>query len=163
MNILKSILLSFIFIVSPVYASTDDIMLGMIEWIEKNSKYRYNGEELPIIELRPAEEICEILFESPSENCNALGYYDHDQNIIVLSPTPNEYMVEEKYIEVVIFHELVHFLQYLNGEDEIVKCQNALEKDAYILQDKFIEEMGWPEGNRPDMFFAFIISQCDLK
>ena len=46
---------------------------------------------------------------------------------------------------------------------DYIDVQNALEKDAYIIQDKFIEEMGWPEGNRPDMFFAFIISQCDLK
>jgi hypothetical protein len=69
-------------------------------------------------------------------------------------------MVQEKFIEVILFHELVHFLQYVNEEHKNVECLNALERDAYKLQDAYIEEMGWPDEQRPNMLFAYVISAC---
>lgn len=160
MNILKYVLISLLTMASPLYATSDEMMLDMIEWIEKNSKYKYNGEKLPWIELRTQEEVCEVLFENPPENCIAIAYYDHNLNTIFISPTPIGNMVEEKFIEVVLLHELVHFLQFNNGEDENVLCQNALELDAYKLQDKYVEEMGWPKEQRPNMLFAYLVSSC---
>ena len=160
MNILRYLLVILAFMATPLHATSSEMMLDMITWIEKNSKYKYNGEKLPWIEIRTQEEICQVLFEEPPENCIAIGYYDHNMNTIFLSPEPIGNMVQEKFIEVVIFHELVHFLQYANGEDENVMCQNALERDAYILQDKYVEEMGWPEEQRPNMLFAYLVSSC---
>jgi hypothetical protein len=160
MKILKYVLISLLAMTSPLYATSNEMMLDMIEWIEKNSKYKYNGEKLPWIEIRTQEEICEVLFENPPENCIAIAYYDHNLNAIFLSPDPIGKMVQEKFIEVIIFHELVHFLQYTNGEDEFVLCENALELDAYKLQDKYVEEMGWPDEQRPNMLFAYLVSSC---
>lgn len=160
MKILKYLLVILAFMATPLHATSDEIMLDMIAWIEKNSKYKYNGEKLPWIEIRTQEEICAVLFEEPPENCIALAYYDHNLNAIFLSPDPIGRMVQEKFIEVLLFHELVHFLQYLNGEDEFVLCQNALELDAYKLQDKYVEEMGWPDEQRPNMLFAYLVSSC---
>lgn len=161
MNVLKySLIFVLSLISSPLYATSSEIMLGMIEWIEKNSKYEYNEEKLPRIEIRTQEEICEVLFENPPKDCIALAYYDNNMNTIFISPVPIGGMVEEKFIEVVLLHELVHFLQYVNKEEQKVRCQNALELDAYKLQDKYIEEMGWPDEQRPNMLFAYVMSSC---
>lgn len=160
MKILRYVLISLLAMTSPLYATSNEMMLDMIEWIENNSKYKYNGEKLPWIEIRTQEEICAVLYEEPPKDCIAIAYYDHNLNAIFLSPDPIGQMVQEKFIEVVLFHELVHFLQYLNGEDENVQCKNALELDAYKLQDKYVEEMGWLEEQRPNMLFAYLVSSC---
>jgi hypothetical protein len=48
----------------------------------------------------------------------------------------------------------------LNGEDEKVVCMQALEADAYLLQDDYVVDMGYPEEQRPDPLFAMIVSTC---
>ena len=145
---------------TPVNASTNETMLDMIDWITENSKYEYNGEKLPWLEIRTQEEICETVYEEVPENCIAVAYYDHNMNAIFVSPDPIGKMVQEKFIEVMLFHELVHYLQYLNGEDKRVACSNELEMNAYKLQDKYIQHMGWPEEQRPNMLFAYLVSSC---
>lgn len=162
MKFMKYILVSLVIMTSPVFAATgsEQMMLDMIEWIEDNSKYQYNGEPLPVLQVKTQKEVCEALYAEPPAECTAIGYYNNTMNVIVMSPDPIGDMVQEKLIEMIIFHELVHYLQYLNGEDQEVACMNALEKDAYKLQDQYIQEMNWPEENRPNMLFAYLISSC---
>ena len=97
-------------------AHSDHDLTSMVEWIESNSKYSYNGEPLPKIELHSAQQICRVVFPDaePHADCNIAGYFDHETNLIVISDTVTEYMVEDHFYEVVLLHELVHFLQYLS-------------------------------------------------
>lgn len=161
------IVLGFILLViaSPARSNTDNLMLGMIAFIVSQSAYEYNGEPLPEIVIKSREEMCTDLFtkeqlDAMNEPCNAAGYYNNTTNTIYVTDIPVAFMVEERYIEVVIFHELVHFLQYSGGWDKVVECRNQLEFDAYLLQAMFIETMGWPEQNKPDPLFALVISSC---
>lgn len=150
---------------TAAYATSNEVMLDMIEFIEQNSKYEYNGEKLPYIQIRTNDELCRSIFEPEvyervKEDCTVAGYYDHNTNAIFIADAPAKYMVEEGFIEIVLLHELVHFLQLMNGEYDKVACKNELEADAYILQRKYVDHMGYPEEQKPDPLFAMITSSC---
>lgn len=150
---------------SSALATSKEVMLDMIDYIEENSDYEYNQEKLPFIQIREPKEIYEGLMGEPypEEELTVFpaGYFDHNMNTIYVSSRPGPYMVEEGFIEVVIFHELVHYMQLINGAYETAECKNALEKDAYLLQADYVDYRGFPEENKPDMFFAMIVSMCN--
>lgn len=158
-------IVSLFFINTAAYATSNEVMLDMIKFIEQNSKYEYNGEKLPYIQIRSSTELCKSIYapevyEKIKEECSILGYYNHHTNAIFISDAPGKYMVKEKFIETVLLHELVHFLQFINGEYDRVKCQNALEVDAYVIQIKYVEYMNYPEEQKPDPLFAMIAASC---
>ena len=160
-----TLIAALFFFITPVYATTDDVMLDMIEFIEKNSKYEYNNEKLPYVQIRTIDELCQAVYppdvyESIKDDCAIAGYYDHNLNAIFIADESGPYMVDEGFIETVLLHELVHYLQYLNGEDEKVKCMRELEIDAFLLQDDYVLHKGYPEEQRPDPLFAAIVSTC---
>ena len=143
-------------------AHSDHDLTSMVEWIESNSKYSYNGEPLPKIELHSAQQICRVVFPDaePHADCNIAGYFDHETNLIVISDTVTEYMVEDHFYEVVLLHELVHFLQYRNGEYERAECKQALERDAFELQDQWIDEQGIDPEQKNDPLFVIFVTMC---
>lgn len=150
---------------TAAYATSNEVMLDMIKFIEQNSKYEYNDEKLPFIEIRSSDELCRSIFEPDvyekiKENCNVVGYYNHHTNAIFISNSPGKYMVEEGFIETILLHELVHFMQLVNGEYDKVACKNELEVDAYILQMKYVDHVGYPEEQKPDPLFAMMTSVC---
>lgn len=167
---MKNFLLSVIAsAVTATSASADytNTMLDMLEYIETNSKYTYNNEQLPEIAFKSIDELCKSVYtpetyEQVKNDCSVAGYYDNDNNVIYIADEPTPYMVEQNYIEIIIFHELVHYLQYLNGEDKVVPCMNQLEKDAYLLQNQYVEDMNYPEEQKTDLFFAMVVSTCML-
>lgn len=167
MNNLRNIfLVSFLSLASSAHATSEEIMLEMIDYIEQNSDFVYNGEPLPSIEIHPAMDLCYDLYpadvvEAMEGQCHIAGYYMDPTKTVVIADDPGEFMVEEKFIETVLFHELVHYMQYINGEDQRVDCKNALELDAFILQDKYVQDMGFPEEQRPNMLFAIFTSTCN--
>jgi len=161
-----TLIAALFFFITPAYATTDEVMLDMIEYIEENSKYEYNNEKLPYIQIRTMDELCQAVYppgfyELVKDQCAVAGYYDHNLNTVFIADESGPYMVDEGFIETVLFHELVHYLQYLNGEHEMVQCQNALEADAFLLQDDYVQYKGYPEEQRPDPLFAAIVSSCN--
>lgn len=163
MRLFASAITALMLVASPVLATSEEVMLDMIDYIEQNSSYEYDGQRLPFIQIREPSEIYEGLMGEPMpEDVTVFpaGYFDHSMNTIYISSEPGPYMVEEGFIEVVLFHELVHYLQLVNGADETAECKNALERDAYKLQIKYIEDMGYPEEQKPDPLFAAIVSMC---
>lgn len=165
MTRLLTFITSLFLLITPAYATSDEIMLGMIDYIEENSKYEYNGEKLPYIQIKTSQELCQDIYppevyETIKDQCHIAGYYNHMTNTVFIASESGPYMVDEKFIETVLFHELVHFMQYLNGEDEKVQCIRQLESDAYILQRDYVTDMGYPEEQKPDPLFALIVSSC---
>lgn len=158
-------LLTALSISTPVHATSQEIMLDMIRYIESNSTYTYNDEHLPSIQIRTVEELCKSVYpiNAFENDCSVVGYYDESLNAIFIADESGPYMVSERFIETVLFHELVHFLQYVNGAYDAVECKKALEKDAYLLQDKFVQDMEYPEEQRPDMLFALVSSACKFE
>lgn len=164
MKTLQTAIAALLLSSTSVLATSSEVMLDMIEYIEQHSSYSYAGERLPFVEIRePSEIYIGLMGEPMPEDATVFpaGYFDHNMNTIYISSKPGPYMVEEGFIEVVLFHELVHFLQYENGIYETIECKNALERDAYKLQIKYIDYMDYPEEQKPDPFFAAIVSMCN--
>ena len=60
-------------------------------------------------------------------------------NKIVISETVPRIHGRGSPIQVVLLHELVHFVPYYDGEYERAECKQALEIDAFELQDQWID------------------------
>ena len=69
-------------------------------------------------------------------------------------------MVEDHFREVVLLHELVHFVQYHDGEYERAECKQALEIDAFELQDQWIDEQGIDPEQKNDPLFVVFVTMC---
>lgn len=164
MRLLASAITALTLVASTASATSREIVLDMINYIEQNSTYEYGGQRLPFIEIREPEVIYEGLMGEPMPEDSSIfpaGYFDHSMNTIYISSEPGPYMVDEGFIEVVLLHELVHYMQLVNGAYETAECKNALERDAYKLQAKYVDDMGLPEEQKPDPFFAAIVSMCN--
>lgn len=155
--------------VNTIYAQTESekYMLGIIDYIAENSKYEYHGEPLPFIEFVTADEACRKVFTpegyekiiAEEGTCTRIAaLYDNTMNVIYMNEDRLE--LEDGY-ESTLAHELVHYLQYINGEDKKVQCFRAMERDAYKLQDKYIVDHELNPETRPNLLFAHLISMCD--
>ena len=61
-------------------------------------------------------------------------------------------MTDDRFFEVVLVHELVHFLQNFNGTYDEVECQQNLESDAYEVQSHML--ILWAlTANKTDHYF----------
>lgn len=166
MRLLAPAITALTLVANPASATSTEIVLDMINYIEQNSTYEYGGQRLPFIEIREPEVIYEGLMGEPMPEDSSIfpaGYFDHNMNTIYISSEPGPYMVDDGFIEVVLFHELVHYMQLINGAYETAECKNALERDAYKLQVEYIDHMGFPEEQKPDPFFAAIVSMCNQE
>jgi len=148
-------------------STNEEMMLSMIEYITQNDKHVYNGEKLPTVELQTVDQLCQLVYtpETYKEvmeigSCGVMGAYDNDRNIIFISNEILEPMVEEGFFETILFHETVHFLQYLDQNEGRFGCMAEKEKNAYTLQDKYIDYMGFPEEQKPDKLFMMFL-ECD--
>lgn len=163
---IKTLLLTAALTVTSVSAqeSSDSIMLDMIDYITEHSDLSYNGEALPFIEMQSMEEACEAMYAKPySETeswCQLGGYYNHNLKTIYLVDEITEGYNSDKYYDMVILHELVHYLQDINGRYDEVQCKAKLEVLAYRLQEQYMREFGFPEENLPDPFTVFFATKC---
>ena len=151
------LLLIFLFVVQEMLARETQ-MYELIGFIENNSEYSYTGTPLPTVRVMTNESIC-TEFEL-SYPCDIAGYYDYRTDLIVIATTATDGMVQENFYEVVLIHELVHYLQYHQGVFDIVECKRELEADAFRLQDEYIDHMGYDPANKNDPLFALLASQC---
>ena len=139
------------------------IMPNMLGFISDVTEYENKGYPLPEIVILNAKDVCEGAYMreiDDVEDCDIAGYYNDDTNTIYIRDTPTRYMSEDRYQEVVLVHELVHFLQKFTGTYETIECKQALETDAYNVQSLYIDLMGIDEKNKPDPLFAIISAMC---
>ena len=133
-------------------------MTAMMLWISQHTGYTI--PELPtIVELSPFDlkrfaygcdetpipngndDICSVqeywdLDEWGKEN-TPLALYDHYEQRIILR---KGFDIDTIHDQSVLFHELVHHVQFNNGIYDTVECKGELEKLAYSLQDKWLQE-----------------------
>ena len=142
------------------------IMPNMIGFITDVTEYENKGYPLPEIVIVNAKDVCEGAYQKEIENvdeCDIAGYYNDDTNTIYIRDEPTRYMTDDRYQEVILVHELVHFLQKFSGTYETIECKQALETDAYNVQSLYIDLMGIDEKNKPDPLFAIISAMCPGK
>lgn len=131
-----------------------EIIIAMMMWI--NTATGYSIPEIPNInylntmELRSYAYGCDLT-PIPSQNielCAAKKDWDLDRtNPIALYNDKNKTIILNKKFDIetihdksVLFHELVHHIQYENDIDSSVECRGDLEKEAYNLQDEWLQE-----------------------
>ncbi len=151
------LLLVFLFAVQEMIAR-ESHMYELIGFIENNSEYSYTGTPLPTVKEMSNKAICDqfkMLYP-----CDIAGYYDYRTDLIVIATTPTGGMIEENFYEVVLIHELVHYLQYHQGYFNVVECKQQLEADAFRLQDEYIDHMGYDPANKNNPLFALMASMC---
>tara|TARA_Y100001937_G_scaffold77097_1_gene104598 strand:+ start:962 stop:1483 length:522 start_codon:yes stop_codon:yes gene_type:complete len=139
------------------------IMPNMITYITDITDLEYKGYPLPTIIIEDEQSICTGAYERIEVECDIAGYYNDDTNVIYIRDTPTRYMSEDRFQEVILVHELVHFLQKFMGRYQEVECQQQLEELAYIVQDTYIDLHGIDEKNKIDPLFAIISSICPNK
>ncbi len=89
-----------------------------------------------------------------------LGLYDHERQVVMINES---FEKDEAHDRSVIFHELVHHIQFHNGVYEKVKCFGELEKEAYDLQDRWLKEkynVGVRETIGVNDLFLLLIFSC---
>lgn len=119
---------------------------------ESSDNIRYSLDQLNI-EFLP-KDVMEKLVCGEVGSCdgNNLAAYELGTNHIIL--TDNCLDIENnQYCQAVLLHEMVHFLQYINGRykingigslSEIKHCSNVIENEAqaYAIQRSFLINQG---------------------
>jgi hypothetical protein len=131
-------------------------MIRDIEFITQNSSLEYGGEHLPEVTVVSEEEL-QRLFRSSETNASAKkdgrsfalvsALYDRYENRIFLSDL-------NAIAGPGLFHELVHYLQDINGKEDMFKDHAiCLEAEAYDLQAAWQTEQGIDPASKPDYGF----------
>lgn len=117
------------------------LVIKLLDWINRNSHYSYQGDEIPEIVSASAEVLIEIAYgeELPralnTESLKIYGLYDFKKKVIYILDSLD---IRSAQGQAILLHELVHFLQYQHNEDLTVECKNKLEALAYSLEKDYL-------------------------
>lgn len=161
---MKHILTILLFLATTT-AQANPVFENYIQWIVENSELEYNGEPLPSVVVVSNGYLKilaygEITVAQSELNGTVLpdivALYDHENNNIVVPDTLDLYDWNNHHV---IVHELVHYLQDINGYYELpeyVECRVKLENLAYELHVAWMDEVDHP-GERPNQLFLFML------
>lgn len=120
--------------------------------------YAYGCDQVPI--PNGNDEICAAKEDWDLDRTNPIALYDHIDKTIILNKKFDIRTIHDKSV---LFHELVHHLQYTNDIDSTIECRGDLEKEAYTLQDEWLQEKYgvnvW-DTIKINMLFFMIITSC---
>jgi len=132
-----------------------------IKWLVENSEFEYNGETYPSIDYYESEELQTIAYgKEKIENTDSgslpkiKALYDHRDNTLMFTKGMDITEYKTAYI---VVHELVHFLQNINGITENTECIQSLEEPAYKLQAEWQRQHDHP-GPYPNFLFVRLLS-----
>lgn len=110
------------------------LLITLIGWLNMHTDYD-TRVDLPNIVITEPGNLCQnygIIDVSTCQATRLQGFYDKDITIYLNTDfDPNDPADQSK-----LMHELVHYIQWHNGEDEH-KCWAHLEVEAYELQDQW--------------------------
>ncbi|MEE8321790.1 MAG: hypothetical protein V3R68_08125 [Gammaproteobacteria bacterium] len=124
-------------------AKTSAEMTSLLHWISSHSAYSFKGDELPKIMRVSSSRMARVAFGGnlPSNynesEFTIYGLYNYEEKAVYLL---NSIDLNSEQGRIVLLHELVHFLQYQHGVDRQVDSVNALEPQAYQLEELYITE-----------------------
>ncbi len=143
------------------YHSEDELISGLIGWINDHSSFNYKVDDLPDIKKVSARQIAKTAYggKLPAaidpETLNIFGLYNFNEKAVYILDSLDLKSAEGVGI---LLHELVHFLQYQHGHDEKVKCKNELEALAYVLEAQFLK--AHDHASNINMDHVNKLSQC---
>ena len=149
------------------------MMIASLAWINANGPY----EEVPL------EECCPTIIVQDGESfvyqllgpqrhykkmqtnpkwieyhSSAAGLYFHGRNLIFIN-SDHAHMSTDPMFQVVLLHEMVHWVQDVSGAWDDYECSAATERTAYELQRDWLVEQGhdpWPND-----LTIWMRSMCD--
>ena len=156
-----------------------EIIIAMMMWI--HTATGYSIPEIPDInylntmelrsyaygcELTPIPthniELCAAKKDWDLDRTNPIAIYDNENKSIIVN---KKFDIETIHDKSVLFHELVHHMQFENDIDSNVECIGDLEKEAYTLQDEWLQEKYsvsvWDTIKMNRLFFMMITSCND--
>ena len=167
--IILSALFCQLMFVQPAHAdrSVEEAkMLEIINWLLSESQiYEYNDEPLPKVVYATQEQLGAYFYglDNYLENENTLipieGIFrSADEGTIFL--LENFDWENDSTMDVVV-HELVHYLQYINGVT--FSCSVAGELDAYKFQTIWLMDNPLPNRREPSFLMATYILETCIK
>ena len=149
-----------------------ELMMSLMVWISTATgwaipeppmvKYIDNGKEFFLLsndcDVKPDQQVC-IDYD---DNSNILGLYNHNTKTIYLS---KDFWKASTKDQSILLHELVHHMQYSKDFNHYTMlCKGLIEKEAYDLQEKWLEERGLTLGDTIDIgpLFRHVLTQCDF-
>lgn len=116
-----------------------ELIKGLVWWAVTLTGYEQPAE-LPVVEAVSRQQLIKILCDD--QFCTAVAYYDPKAQIIFYDKGMR--LEQNQSARGVIVHEMVHYLQDMNGELVVgeMSCEQRIEKEreAYRVQQNFLRE-----------------------
>ena len=99
--------------------------------------YAYGCDDIPI--PKGNEDICNSreFWDLDESSSSPMALYNHRTKQIILNEDLDIDTIRDQSV---VMHELVHHLQNMGGKEFEKECKGDLEKEAYLLQDKWLKE-----------------------
>ena len=113
-----------------------ELLVSLLFWISSNSILNYDGSKLPRLAFVTEQRLNSMAFGNHHPSAirtgkyRVAGLYHHELQTIFLVRSVN---LESESGKALLVHELVHFLQYQNG-DEWLDSIADLEQLAYTVE-----------------------------
>ena len=117
------------------------LIFFLLQWISINTEYDTSKFDFPVNILKPSE-LQEIVCGG---KCPVLGFFSKEYGILLVEMDFNDICNQS-----ILLHEMIHSLQ--NDSVEIA----FKEKEAYYLQNKFLEELSL----KNDMIEILNVKKC---
>lgn len=110
----------------------EGLLLDRIQWIVDHSDLRYDGEILPSVHIVPGSSL------PPRSGGAVLGTYDYVTGTIRIRGD-----LDPIQFQGVLTHELVHYLQDVNGvTEQSLDCLAVTEVPAYLIEKDWADAHG---------------------
>jgi hypothetical protein len=115
------------------------LLAVLLSWTVNLSSYPHPGEA-PEILFKPHSFFVDVACNG-IEKCDAVAWYNDDKEIIFLDKRLDGHT--DAYTRSVVVHELVHYLQDINGEYNDIDCDlyAKREREAYSVQKQYLNKI----------------------
>ena len=128
-----------------------------------NITYIQNGKEFFLLshdcDKKPDQKIC---LDYDGDESNILALYNHLTKTIYLN---KDFWIASVKVQSILLHELVHHMQYYRDyKGYSMMCKGLIEKEAYDLQEEWLEKRGLTLEDTIQLgaLFRHVITQCDV-
>ena len=159
MRVVSGALLAAGWCVGPVSANPPDgftqRVAELVDWIAAQSAYSPHVRHPPTFVFLSPDRIRHAFSGS------AMGYRSETSSVRAAQTNGTIYLPETFTLgrdDYILLHELVHHLQDESGKQ--FECLAAREREAYVLQTKFVQQHG--AGEVPNDMYMLLL-RCDIR
>ena len=132
-----------------------EILAWLMIWLGTNTYFNADHPQPNVVLLPQAEMNALYYQDNDHEPDSLMGLYDKERDLIIL---PDDWDHTDPFDVSVLLHELVHYLQDVNGMT--FECTAEMEKDAWPIQETFLKKV-YDYDWEYDKLWYLMISNCD--